>query len=251
MDALDRTRLLHTLRTGATGLDLTLSDAQAEQFVRYAALLLDANARTNLTRITAPGDVARLHFVDSLTVLAACRELPEGAPVIDVGTGAGFPGVPLKIFRPDLRLTLADSLGKRLTFLADVVAALGLGDVTLVHARAEDLGRDPVHRHAHDLVVARAVAALPTLLEWCTPLAKPNGGRFLAMKSAAVDDELAASEAAQRALRVRLERDVALDLPPRDEAEPVRRRLLVFAKTGPTPPRFPRRPADIKKAPLA
>lgn len=246
MDDAARNTLLRVLESGAAAFEIALDERQIDLFARYAERLLAANARTNLTRITAPDAVAAKHFVDSLSVLAACPDLAENASVADIGTGAGFPGVPLKIVRPDLRLTLIDSLNKRLDFLRDLATELGLSEITLVHARAEDAGRDAAHRDRYDLVTARAVAALPTLLEWCAPLVR-DGGRFVAMKAAEVDAELAASAAAQRALRARLIGDVAVLLPGTgEETEPVRRRLLVFEKTGATPPRFPRRPAEIK-----
>lgn len=246
MDDEARETLTRVLRSGAATLGISLDERQIELFARYADRLLAANARTNLTRITAPDAVAVKHFVDSLSVLAACPDLSLRARVADIGTGAGFPGVPLKIVRPDLRLTLIDSLNKRLVFLRDLVADLGLENVLLVHARAEDIGRDPAHRDRYDLATARAVAALPTLLEWCAPLVR-TGGRFVAMKSATVDEELAASASAQRDLRVRLAQDVPVLLPTvGEETEPAGRRLLVFEKTGPTPPRFPRRAAEIK-----
>jgi 16S rRNA (guanine527-N7)-methyltransferase len=180
--------------------------------------------------------------------------------VADVGTGAGFPGLPLAIVRPDVHVTLMDALNKRLAFLADATGELDVTNVTLVHARAEDAGRDPAHRDRYDLVVARAVAGLPTLLEWCGPLVRAPGGRFVAMKSAGIDDELAASSPAAQALHLRLTRDVPLTLAPpvnanegetgSDDGEPLGRRLLVWEKTRPTPARYPRRAAEIKARPL-
>ncbi|MBC8101898.1 MAG: 16S rRNA (guanine(527)-N(7))-methyltransferase RsmG [Cytophagales bacterium] len=244
-----------TLERGATALGMPLTPPQIDQCVRYTLLLLETNRHTNLTRITEPKEVALKHFVDSLTVLRAVTDLPQGATVADVGTGAGFPGVVLKIVRPDLKLTLLDSLQKRLTFLAEVTAALELTEVTLVHARAEEAGRDPLHRNRYNLVTARAVATLPTLLEWCTPLCAVRG-RFVALKAAGVDDELAASEIAMSELGLRLEQDLALTLPgmETDESASVEpaasRRLLVYRKTFPTRSRYPRRSPEIKASPL-
>jgi 16S rRNA (guanine527-N7)-methyltransferase len=151
---------------------------------------------------------------------------------------------------------LVDSLRKRITFLANLTEDLGLTGVTLRHARAEDAGRDPELRDRHDLVVARAVAALPTLLEWCGPLVRPAGAAFVALKTPAVEDELARSGAAARALRLRLAGDVVLEIPApvaptRGPAEPpLARRLLVWEKQGATPPAFPRRAAEIAAKPL-
>ena len=247
-----RERFLETLRRGAEQLGLILPPEALPAFLHHAERLLEANQRTNLTRITGPAPVAVKHFLDSLTVLVACPDLADGARVADVGTGAGFPGLPLNVVRPDFRLTLLDSLAKRLTFLEAVVRDLGLSGVSLAHARAEDAGRDPAHRDHYDLVTARAVAALPILLEWCGPLVRPPAGRFVALKSGNVDDELAASRTAANALNLRLVRDLPLTLPAADpdEPEPLHRRLLVWQKLRPTPPRFPRRPADIKARPL-
>jgi 16S rRNA (guanine527-N7)-methyltransferase len=239
-----------TLRSAAAAVGAPLTEVQIAACRRYAGAMLAVNAHTNLTRIVAPAEVAVKHFADSLTVLAAVPGLPEGASVADVGTGAGFPGLALKIARPDLRVTLIDSLAKRLTFLDQVVADLELKNVALVHARAEDAGRDPAHRDRYDLVTARAVAALPTLLEWCGPLARV-GGRFVAMKASTADEELSAAANAARLLQLTLTDDRALTLPPTaDDAEPPARRLLVYRKTRPTPPAYPRRAAEIKSRPL-
>jgi 16S rRNA (guanine527-N7)-methyltransferase len=241
------------LEREAAGIGVPLTEAQRNQCVRYTTLLLQTNQHTNLTRITAPGEVAIKHFVDSLTVFRAVPDLTQGASVADVGTGAGFPGIVLKIVRPDLQLTLLDSLGKRLTFLREVADALMLKDISFVHARAEEGGRDSLHRDRYDLVTARAVASLPTLLEWCAPLCAV-GGRFVAMKASGVNEELAAAESAAVELGVRLENDLALILPTSSEEEApesvAARRLLVYRKNYPTRARYPRRTPEIKAQPL-
>jgi len=250
-DAADEALFRSALEAGVAACGLSLSAAEIDACSRYKDLLLATNEHTNLTRITAPADVAVKHFVDSLTVLRAVPDLTSKATLLDVGTGAGFPGLVLKIVRPGLRVTLMDSLAKRLTFLQEVVAALGLEQVTLVHARAEDAGQDPAHRDRYDLVTARAVAALPTLLEWCTPFVRPSSGRFVAMKAAGVDSELAAAENASYLLHVRLEADLPFELPPvSGDTEASSRRLLVYRKNRPTPTLYPRRPAEIKAKPL-
>lgn len=243
--------LRNALESGAEALGIRLEPEKLQSCLRYADLLLEYNRHTNLTRITDPESVAVKHFVDSLTVLAVVPHLAKGGSLADIGTGAGFPGLVLKIACPDLHVTLIDSLGKRLTFLAEVVQALGLPNVTLVHARAEDVGRDPAHRDRYDVVTARAVAALPVLLEWCGPLARP-GGVFVAMKAAQVDTELAQGVIAAAELGFRLRTDTTLTLPALagDEAGASTRRLLVYKKHQPTPARYPRRPAEIKAAPL-
>ncbi|MBC8135961.1 MAG: 16S rRNA (guanine(527)-N(7))-methyltransferase RsmG [Fibrella sp.] len=266
-DEFDETAFVETLRSAAVAVGVPLSDKQIAQCVRYTGLLLETNAHTNLTRITEAREVAIKHFADSLTVLRPHPLSPlslggergergEGgagvkATLCDVGTGAGFPGIVLKIAYPDLRLTLLDSLQKRLTFLEKVCADLKFPDVQFVHSRAEDGGRNRVLRDGFDIVTARAVAALPTLLEWCTPLVKP-GGHFIAMKSGAVEDELATATDAATALKVRLIENRALTLPvlPGSDEPPAERRILVYRKTAPTPTLFPRSSAEIKRKPL-
>ena len=166
------------------------------------------------------------------------------------GRARAFPGLALAIARPDLRVTLIDSLGKRLTFLREVIEDLGISArITLVHARAEDAGRDPAHRDRYDLVTARAVAALPTLLEWCGPLAKV-GGRFVAMKAPGVEAERSAGNAAAAALGLSLESEITLTLPALTDEEAASRHLLVYRKKKPTPARYPRRSVEIKSKPL-
>lgn len=248
----DEAAFVVTLASASAAVGASLTPEQTAQCVTYARLLLETNAHTNLTRITEPKEMAVKHFADSLTVLSGLPPLiGEGATVCDVGTGAGFPGVVLKIARPDLRLTLFDSLRKRLTFLDAGCAALDLKDVRTVHANAVDAGRDPALRDRFDVVTARAVAALPVLLEWCAPLVKP-GGRFIALKSGNVDEELAASGDAATALKVRLVDDRALTLPaiPGTDEPPALRRVLVYEKVAATPKGFPRSAGEIKRKPL-
>lgn len=246
----EQTLFRESLRSGAIALNTPLSDAALEQCLAFAEQLLEVNTRQNLTRITEPASVAVKHFVDSLTVLRAVPNLNDKAMVADVGTGAGFPGVPLKIARPDLALTLFDSLAKRLSFLNDVLLDIGISDAIFVHARAEDAGRDTVYRDRFDLVTARAVAPLSTLLEWCGPLVAV-GGKFVAMKAANVDEELLTAGNAAERLNLRLTDDVSLTLPPvPGDEEASARRLLVYKKLRLTPARYPRRPAEIKANPL-
>jgi 16S rRNA (guanine527-N7)-methyltransferase len=250
LSLLDRPAFLDALLPAADAIGVPITLDQADAMARYAERLLTFNEHTNLTRITDPCEIAVKHFVDSLTVLRALPELPLNATFADVGTGAGFPGVALKIVRPDLRLTLIDSLAKRLRFLDAVVADLGLNDVICVHSRAEDAGRDRRRRDCYDVVTARALAALPVLLEWCGPLARPTGC-IVALKTAWIDGELAASGSVAAALRLQLETDLALTLPASgDSVDAPARRLLVYRKTAPTPAGFPRTAAEIKNKPF-
>ena len=209
---------------------------------RYCDLLLDWNTRMNLTAIKEPEAVAVKHFIDSLLPLSLV-ELPQGASLVDVGTGAGFPGMPLRLVEPTIRLTLLDSLGKRIHFLQTVCDELGLTDVACIHGRAEEFAAE--HRGSYDLAVSRAVASLPVLAELSLPLVKV-GGSFLAMKSVDSDQELAAAETALRTLggETAQVRDYAI--PGTD----VRHRLVLVKKIRETPKKYPRLFAKIKKNPL-
>lgn len=226
---------------GLAELGLTPPVGGAEALAEYGRLLLEQNQVMNLTAITDPCQVARLHFLDSAALLGVadfrCKR------VIDVGTGAGFPGLPLRILEPSIRLTLLDSLNKRIQFLETVCRELDLPDVACVHARAEEFAAE--HRETFDLAVSRAVAALPVLCELCLPLVKP-GGKFLAMKSVESDAELAAAQHAIAILGGAVEavRDYAI--PGTD----VRHRLIVVEKVKKTPEKYPRMFAKIKKNPL-
>ena len=160
------------LRERASEMGVTLSDRQLEQFLLYYDLLLRWNEKMNLTAITEWKDVLEKHFLDSLTLAISLPSHAAGLRMIDIGTGAGFPGVPLKIAFPEIEVTLADTLNKRVGFLNEVISMLELTGVSAIHARAEDLARDPAYRMTYDLAVSRAVAALPVLLEYCTPFLK-------------------------------------------------------------------------------
>lgn len=209
--------------------------------LRYGHLLMETNKVMNLTAITDPADIAALHFLDSAALLTL--EDFRDKTVVDVGTGAGFPGLPLKILEPTIHLTLLDSLGKRVQFLERVCQELGLADVACIHGRAEEFAA--AHRESFDLAVSRAVAALPVLCELCLPLVRP-GGKFLAMKSVDSDQEL---ESARHAIEI-LGGTVS---GVRDYAIPgteVRHRLILVKKVKKTPEKYPRMFAKIKKNPL-
>lgn len=215
------------LRRGADEWELGLSEAQLAQFVRYAELLVDWNAtRLNLTRLTSPADIAVKHFLDSLAVLTVVAPPPDSS-LIDVGTGAGLPGLALKIARPDLRLTLLDGTAKKLAFCRAVAEALGLDGVQTVHARAEDAGRDPAYAAAYDVVAARAVAPLAQLLPWTAPFVRP-GGLLVALKGANVADELPAARPVARRLHLTLRPPVPISLP--ETPEPLTRHLVLCDK---------------------
>ena len=230
------------LIAAAKAFDLPLTQEQAAQFSTYAETLVEWNKVMNLTAITDPQEIIVKHFLDSLLLFRACS-LPENASLIDVGTGAGFPGLPAKIYRPDLRVTLLDSLQKRLNFLEAVCEKTG-AEAKRIHARAEDAGREPALRENYDAACARAVAALPVLCEYCLPFVRV-GGCFIAMKGPGLEEELQAADRAIRTLGGKLESTAAFTLPDGSE-----RRIAVIRKIAPTPKAYPRPAAKIKKSPL-
>ena len=228
-----------TLRAGLTALGLPCS--AVPRLLDFAGRLLEKNRVMNLTAITEPKDVATLHLLDCAALLTLSDF--RGKSVVDVGTGAGFPGMVLRIMEPDFDLTLLDSLGKRIDWLAETCAAMGLDRVACVHARAEEFAVQ--HRQQYEIATSRAVAALPLLCELALPLVKP-GGCFLAMKSVDSDDEIQSARGAMGQLGGKLEsiRDYAIP------GTAVTHRLVVIRKVKDTPPRFPRTWAKMKKAPL-
>jgi len=234
--------MLDILRAGLA--ELGLDEAKAEPLAEFARLVLEKNRVMNLTAITDEADFARLHLLDS-AALAALPELaePDGLRAVDVGTGAGFPGVPLRILCPGVQMTLLDSTGKRVDFLRDACAALGLAGVTCVHARAEEFAAE--RRESFDLATSRAVAALPVLCELCLPLVRV-GGRFLAMKSTQSDSELSDAARAVETLGGRVARTVDYAIPTGD----VTHRVIVIEKVKPAPAKYPRAFGQIKKKPL-
>lgn len=228
------------LREGLAALGLP--DTGVSALLRYGEMLLETNKVMNLTAITEPADVAALHFLDSAALLTL-TDL-HGKSVVDVGTGAGFPGMPLRILEPSIRLTLLDSLGKRITFLQGVCDHLEMGDVTCVHSRAEEFAAQ--HRASFDIATSRAVAALPVLCELCLPLVK-EGGLFLAMKAVDSDQELDAARKAIAVLGGRVSGVKDYAIPGTD----VRHRVIFIKKVKETPKKYPRAFAKIKKDPLS
>ena len=227
------------LRDGLTKLSLPTDGIPA--LTRYADLLVEKNKVMNLTAITEPADIAALHFLDSAALLTLADF--RGKAVADVGTGAGFPGLPLRIVEPSIRLTLLDAQNKRIEFLKEVCEDLRLHDVECVHQRAEEFAAD--RRESFDLVTSRAVAALPLLCELCLPLVKV-GGYFVAMKSVDAGAELDAAAHAIEVLGGAVERVADYDIPGTE----VRHRAILIKKMRETGKKYPRPFAKIKKAPL-
>lgn len=222
------------------GIDITEEKLSALE--KYAELLKEWNEKMNLTAITDDEGIAVKHFIDSMTILKHNKPKP-GDKVIDIGTGAGFPGIPLKITEPQIELTLLDSLNKRLVFLDAVCTELSI-KAELLHSRAEDGARTEEHREQYDIVVSRAVAALPALCEYCLPYVRV-GGCFLAMKGPDAEEELHQAENAIRLLGGKTDTIDSLTLPDGSE-----RNIIRIIKSSPTPEKYPRRGTKINKNPL-
>ena len=225
-------------------LNLSLNSRQIAALQRYEQELLDWNTRMNLTAIRDVEGIRTKHFLDSFTCLMAWRERPPTS-LIDIGSGAGFPGIPLKILYPNLRLTLVDSVGKKIDFCKHIIQALNLDKVELVNARAEELGQQASHRERYDWATARAVANLSILVEYLLPLVRVGGG-ILAQKGESGPAEAHAAERPARLLGGRLRQLVELTLPGVAEE----RYLIIFDKTAATPPNYPRRVGVPSKTPL-
>ncbi|WP_334333154.1 16S rRNA (guanine(527)-N(7))-methyltransferase RsmG [Companilactobacillus sp. HBUAS59544] len=225
---------------------IELSDVQKEQFATYFHELVETNKVMNLTSITQEDQVYLKHFYDSI-VLGFVDEkiLNQELTLCDVGSGAGFPSLPLKIINPKLKITIVDSLNKRIKFLDSLVKKLNLDDVTLVHGRAEEVGKNSQFRESFDVVTARAVAAMNVLTEFCLPLAKV-GGQFVAMKSEKAPEEVQNAEFAIKTLGGKITQQESVELP---NAAGVRNFIFV-EKISKTPKKYPRKPGTPAKKPL-
>ena len=226
----------------AKKIDVILDEEQIQKFYKYMELLLEWNEKINLTAIVEPRDVILKHFVDSLTI---CKELQKNKTLADIGTGAGFPGIPVKILRPDLDITLIDSLNKRVNFLTMVIEALKLEKIIALHGRIEDFGKNKKYREKFDYVTSRAVANLSTLSEYMIPLVK-IGGKCICMKGSNIEEVLKNAEKAIKTLGGKIEKVDTFLLPDTDMG----RNIILIKKEKATPNKYPRKAGTPAKEPI-
>lgn len=225
-------------------LGVELDEKKISCFIRYMELLKEWNQKINLTAITEDEEIVKKHFVDSISILQS-GVIKEQMSIIDVGTGAGFPGIPMKIIMPSLNITLLDSLNKRIIYLNDVISQLQLEGIKTVHARAEELSRNKEHREKYDIAVARAVANLNMLTEYCLPYVK-TGGYFIAMKGPSVNEEIEGARNAIGTLGGKLEKVIDINLP----GEDMNHKLVLVKKEKHTGEKYPRKYSQIEKKPI-
>ena len=228
---------------GLKSLDIEMSDNQKKQFIQYYELLIEWNKVMNLTAITDLEDVIKKHFIDSLTIVKSI--CPKNKTIIDVGTGAGFPGIPIKIAFPETNIVLLDSLNKRINFLNEVINQLHLKEVRTIHGRAEDYGKNPEYREQFDLCVSRAVANLSSLSEYCIPFVKRDGC-FVSYKSGRASNEMNSAQNAIKLLGGKIENVLEFNLP----NSTMERTLIIIKKTLTTPKKYPRAAGKPSKEPL-
>ena len=230
------------IKTYADEIEIVLNEQQIHQFYQYMELLLEWNEKINLTAITNPEEIIVKHFIDSLTI---AKYVKENARLIDVGTGAGFPGIPLKIIREDIEITLLDSLNKRVNFLNEVIHELKLSKIQAVHSRVEDFAKDKKNRESFDYATSRAVANLSTLSEYLIPLVK-IGGNAISMKGSEVDEEMKQSQKAISLLGGKIETIETFQLPQSD----INRNIIIIHKTQNTPNKYPTKAGMPSKEPI-
>ncbi len=240
---MDKIVFFEILKAQANKIDIKLKENELEKFYSYMKSLIEWNKKINLTAITEPEDIIRKHFIDSLTIN---KYIDENMKVIDVGTGAGFPGVPLKILRDDLDITLLDSLNKRLIFLDEVIKKNDLKNIKTIHYRVEDVGKSKNYREMFDIAVSRAVAPLNVLVEYLLPLVKING-KCICMKGSNVEEEINIAKSAIAILGGKIDIISEFSLPNSD----MKRNIIIIRKVKDTPNKYPRKPGIPSKEPIS
>ena len=239
---MEKETFIKKMQEKSMGLGVRFLVEQTEQFFEYMNLLIEWNEKMNLTAITEPEEIILKHFIDSITIL---KHIPDGSKIVDVGTGAGFPGIPLSIMNPTLKVTLVDSLNKRLIFLQEVIRKLKLQNVEIVHARAEEFGQNKKYRENFDVATSRAVANLSTLSEYLIPLVNV-GGKIISMKAANATEETNDAKKAINILGGAIEKIEEFNLPQSD----IGRTVIIIKKDKKTPNQYPRKPGTPSKEPI-
>ena len=239
---MEHTTFNERLLEKASTMGVRFSVEQMDKFYKYMNLLIEWNEKMNLTAIIEPNEIILKHFIDSITIL---KDIKDGSTVVDVGTGAGFPGIPLSIMNPTLKITLVDSLNKRLIFLQEVINELDLKNVELVHARAEEFGRNKKYREKFDVATSRAVANLATLSEYLLPLVKING-KAISMKAGNASQEIEDAKKAIKTLGGNINNIEEFKLPQSD----IGRTIIIIDKISGTPGKYPRKPGTPAKEPI-
>lgn len=225
-------------------LNLSINEKQVEQFIKYKDLLIEWNKKINLTAITDEKEIILKHFIDCISLMSVYK-IEDNMNIIDVGTGAGFPAVPIKIMCPDVNVILLDSLNKRINFLNELIAQLELKKIFCIHSRAEDSGRDKKFREKYDLCVSRAVANLAVLSEYCLPFVLV-GGTFISFKSVNIDDELNEAKTAIKKLGAKIDSVKTVNIPYSD----IQRSMVIIKKIRQTPSQYPRKAGMVSKQPI-
>ena len=239
---MEKEEFLNKLKEKANKIDLELSNDSLEKFYKYMNLLLKWNEVMNLTTIIEPDEIIIKHFIDSLTVN---KYIKDNQKIIDVGTGAGFPGIPIKIWKENINLSLLDSLNKRLNFLNEVIKENELKNVQTIHSRAEDAGKDVIYREKYDIAISRAVAPLNTLVEYLLPFVKV-GGKCICMKAGNIEEEVENAKNAIKILGGKLEKIDSFKLLDTD----ISRSIIIIEKETNTPNKYPRKAGDPSKKPI-
>lgn len=239
---MEKDEFFYKLQNQAQKIDINLTNKQLNEFYTYMNLLIEWNKNINLTAITEPEEIIKKHFIDSLTI---SKNIQKDSSIIDVGTGAGFPGIPLKIVREDINVVLLDALNKRLNFLNEVVKENKLENIETVHFRAEEIGKNKKYREKYDIATSRAVAQLNILAEYLLPLVK-IGGKCICMKGSNVEEELKNSKKAINLLGGEIEKIEEFILPDSD----IKRNVIIIKKVNSTPAKYPRKPGTPAKEPI-